>query len=175
MNCPACGRTLTQKTVSDLAVDVCEGGCGGMWFDWLELKKVDESHEHVGEPLLNTARDPALRLDHERRRNCPRCGTTVLHRHFFSVKREIEVDECPQCAGYWLDVGELAKIRSEFPTEEKRQTAARALFDEMFDQELDALRKKSAEREAKAKSIARIFRFISPSYYIPGKQKWGAF
>jgi Zn-finger nucleic acid-binding protein len=175
MNCPACSATLKQKTVSALTVDVCEGGCGGIWFDWLELKKVDESQEHLGEALLNIVRDPARKVDRERRRNCPRCGTTVLQRHFFSVKRQVEVDECPKCAGYWLDVGELAKIRSEFPAEEKRKAAARALFDEMFDKELDGLRKQSAETEEKAKRIARMFRFISPSYYIPGKQKWGAF
>lgn len=175
MECPACGRTLKQRKVSDLMVDVCEGGCGGIWFDWLELKKVDEAHEHLGEPLLQTAHDPKLKVERERRRNCPRCGTTVLHRHFFSVKRGVEVDECPQCGGFWLDVGELAKIQAEFPTEDKRKAAARALYDEMFDKELESIRRESAEREAKAKRIAHIFRFISPSYYIPGKQKWGAF
>ena len=26
-----------------------------------------------------------------------------------------------------------------------------------------------------ARKVARIFKFISPSYYIPGKQGWGAF
>lgn len=175
MNCPACSRPLTEKTVSDLTVDVCEGGCGGIWFDWLELKKVDEPREHLGEPLLNTARAPVLRVDHERRRNCPRCEGVVLQRHFFSAKREVEVDECPKCAGYWLDVGELARIRSEFPTEEKRKAAAKALFDEMFDKELERLRKQSADKKAKAQHIAWILRFISPSYYIPGKQKWGTF
>jgi Zn-finger nucleic acid-binding protein len=36
-----------------------------------------------------------------------------LHRHFFSAKRRIEVDECPNCGGYWLDAGELAQIRAE--------------------------------------------------------------
>jgi len=31
-----------------------------------------------------------------------------------------------------------------------------------------------AARE-KVDRIARLFRFICPSYYVPGKQKWGAF
>ena len=39
---PGVRRTLTQKLVGDLSVDVCEGGCGGIWFDHFELKKVDE-------------------------------------------------------------------------------------------------------------------------------------
>ncbi len=36
-----------------------------------------------------------------------------LHRHFFSAKRRVEVDQCPNCGGYWLDAGELALIRAE--------------------------------------------------------------
>jgi len=34
------------------------------------------------------------------------------------------VDECPKCAGFWLDAGELAGIRSEFATQEERKAAA---------------------------------------------------
>jgi Zn-finger nucleic acid-binding protein len=36
-----------------------------------------------------------------------------LHRHFFSAKRRVEVDQCPNCGGYWLDAGELNQIRAE--------------------------------------------------------------
>jgi Zn-finger nucleic acid-binding protein len=36
-----------------------------------------------------------------------------LHRHFFSAKRRVEVDQCPNCGGYWLDAGELALVRAE--------------------------------------------------------------
>ena len=39
MNCPACGNVLKEMTVSDISVDVCQGGCGGIWFDNFELKK----------------------------------------------------------------------------------------------------------------------------------------
>ena len=36
------------------------------------------------------------------------------------------------------------------------------------------LRQDKAKVES-ARKIANIFKFISPSYYIPGKQAWGAF
>ena len=58
MDCPVCGRTLGRRTVGGLRVDVCEGGCGGIWFDQFELKKVDESSESAGEALLDIERDP---------------------------------------------------------------------------------------------------------------------
>jgi uncharacterized protein len=94
-------------------VDVCQGGCGGIWFDAFELQRVDEQDEAAGEPLLNIQRDERLALDRSRKRECPRCEGVKLHRHFFSAKRQVEVDQCPNCGGYWLDAGELALIRAE--------------------------------------------------------------
>ncbi|MGR9105396.1 MAG: zf-TFIIB domain-containing protein [Gammaproteobacteria bacterium] len=175
MKCPACSHTLTVKTVGDITVDVCQGGCGGIWFDQFELKKLDEPHEHEGEELLSLECDPGVHVDHSVRRHCPRCESTLMLRHFFSVKRDVEVDECQTCAGYWLDQGELAKIRSEFSSEAERKAAAIAVFDEVFGAELGGLRAKGREETEKARKIANAFRFISPSYYLPGKQDGGAF
>jgi hypothetical protein len=113
MKCPACFNELTEIQVGSLAVDVCQGGCGGIWFDAFELQKVDEQDEAAGEPLLNVPHDERLVLDRSRKRECPRCSGVKLHRHYFSAKRRVEVDQCPNCGGYWLDAGELAMIRAE--------------------------------------------------------------
>ena len=77
------------------------------------LQRVDEEHEAAGEPLLHIHRDERLVVDPSRKRECPRCAGVKLHRHFFSAKRRVEVDQCPNCGGYWLDAGELALIRAE--------------------------------------------------------------
>ena len=113
MKCPACFNELTQLQVGSLVVDVCQGGCGGIWFDAFELQKVDEESEKAGEPLLHVRRNERLTVDQTRKRECPRCAGVKLHRHFFSAKRRVEVDQCPNCAGYWLDAGELALVRAE--------------------------------------------------------------
>jgi Zn-finger nucleic acid-binding protein len=113
MKCPACDRELVAIQVGSVAVDVCQGGCGGVWFDAFELKKVDEEHEAAGEHLLQIGRDPNLKLDPTRKRECPRCAGIKLKRHLFSRTSQVEVDHCPNCAGYWLDHGELGKIREE--------------------------------------------------------------
>ena len=39
-----------------------------------------------------------------------KCSDTLLMRHFFSAKRAVTVDECPTCAGVWLDAGELEMV-----------------------------------------------------------------
>ncbi len=113
MKCPACFNELTELQVGNLALDACQGGCGGIWFDAFELQKADEEGEAAGEPLLHIQRDERIVVDLSRKRECPRCADVKLHRHFFSAKRRVQVDQCPNCNGYWLDAGELALIRAE--------------------------------------------------------------
>ena len=132
MKCPACGHEMTTTQVRDIAVDVCKGGCGGVWFDWLELKKVDERHEAVGYDLLHVERAADVQVDHESKRDCPRCDGIVMMRHFASVKREIEVDECAKCGGFFLDYGELNRLRDQYATEQEREDAAESLFADLF-------------------------------------------
>jgi Zn-finger nucleic acid-binding protein len=95
MECPACGNQLQQMTVGGVTVDVCKGGCGGIWFDNFELKKFDEPHESLGEKLLETERDESLTIDRTKKLKCPKCKEVVMMRHFFSIKKQVEVDECP--------------------------------------------------------------------------------
>ena len=176
MECSACGNTLEQRTIEGLTVDVCNRGCGGIWFERFELSKVDEPHESAGEALLDIPKNPAVNLDAKSRPalKCPDCGTP-MRVHFFSVKKQVLVEECPRCAGIWLDAGELASIRTLFASQEERKKAAEKYFDEVFGKELAKMREEGRQQSEKARKIAYMFRFICPSYYIPGKQEWGAF
>jgi Zn-finger nucleic acid-binding protein len=166
---------MTEINVDGVCVDVCRRGCGGVWFDRFELQKMDEEHEQAGERLLDIEVDGALQIDHSETRKCPKCSDLVLMRHFFTPKREIDVDECPGCAGIWIDRGELQKIRDQFETEEDRDRATRQYLEQEFGDEFDDIRQESEERLEKARKFARLFRFICPTYYIPGKQRGGAF
>ncbi|MGH7973489.1 MAG: zf-TFIIB domain-containing protein [Limisphaerales bacterium] len=123
MKCPACFNSLTQLQVGSLVVDVCQDGCGGVWFDAFEFQRVDEESESAGEALLHIRCDPKVVVDPARKRDCPRCAGMKLQRHFFSALRRVEIDECPNCAGYWLDAGELAQIRAERAETARRQEA----------------------------------------------------
>ncbi|HVA30143.1 MAG TPA: zf-TFIIB domain-containing protein [Gaiellaceae bacterium] len=176
MNCPACGHVLSSRTAGEVNVDVCEGGCGGIWFDHFELKKLDEESETAGEHLLDVRRDPAVVVDPAERYSCPKCtDDVVLMRHFWSVKREVTIDECPECGGIFLDVGELTRIRAEFPSEEARHAAADAYFSEVVDPLLDRQRAADEAQFAQAQKFAHAFRFVTPSWYLPGKQAGAAF
>ena len=124
MECPACGSGLVEIASHEVVVDVCRDGCGGIWFDHLELKQMDEPAEPVEGLLMQFHTTVERAVDHEARRGCPRCEEVVLMRHFVSGKRAVAVDECPECGGFWLDGGELPQIRSEYRTEAERKKAA---------------------------------------------------
>ncbi len=126
MKCPACFNPLSSTTIGKLTVDVCRGGCGGIWFDAFELHQVDEPQESTGAWLVHIERDPNLHVDAGRKRACPKCEDVKLKRRYFSARRRIEVDECPGCGGYWLDSGELEKIRDEMG-EAARQREVQAI------------------------------------------------
>jgi hypothetical protein len=123
MKCPACGGTLSELKVGDLTVDVCRGGCGGIWFDEFELGHVDDQDEAAGESLLDIETDPLVKVDTKSHRRCPQCPEIVMQRHFYGPKRRVEIDECGKCGGIWLDAGELAAIRAEYKNQAEREQA----------------------------------------------------
>jgi len=52
------------------------------------------------------------------RLKCPKDLDVVMMRCYYSSKQQIEIDECPQCGGIWLDAEELSGIRDLFPTQD---------------------------------------------------------
>ena len=113
MKCPSCYNALQSQPVGRTTVDVCQGGCGGIWLDAFELGQVDGAAEAVDDLVLSIEIDPGLQVDASRKRECPRCAGVKLKKRFFSPRRLVEIDECPGCGGIWLDAGELEKIRAE--------------------------------------------------------------
>ncbi len=159
MNCPACSRSLTALAVGGVIVDVCEGGCGGIWFEKGELQQFDEQAERA-DPLLRVHRDPKVVPD-SCRHACPSCETVVMSRHDFTTRFEIEVDECPGCGGFWLDHGELEAIRDQFTSEQDRADANEAFLSENLALELGELVGDSGQHE-RSSLLARLFCWALP-------------
>ncbi len=174
MNCPACGTKMTDVTAGDVKVQACKGGCGGLWFDEWALKKVDQPNQSAGEALLNIEQNPSIKVDTSKRRKCPRDTDVVMMRHFWSVKREVAVDECPKCEGIFLLAGELAEIRATCKTDAERHDAAHAYYGELFDKQMAATYEADVVTAAREKKVANLFKYICPSYYLKGYKPWGS-
>lgn len=175
MNCPACGTKFTQKKIGDVELNICDKGCGGIWFDQFEFKKFDEPHEPDVAALFQVNVNPNIHVDHSKQFKCPKCPNIIMMRRFSSPKRQIQVDECAQCAGIWLDIGELNQIRQEYHSESERKAAAEKMIEEMFGTQMASEKKKNQDWVEKTQNVANALKYICPSYYIPGKQRGGAF
>ncbi len=127
MKCPRTNTPLKTLELGGISVDVAEN-YGGVFFDNYELKNFDESRDLAGSVLVqylqerssNSAIDTSVRI------KCPKCLDPVMMRRFYSPQRRLEIDECPACAGIWLDCGELEFLRKIFISNERS--------DSMFDQ-----------------------------------------
>jgi Zn-finger nucleic acid-binding protein len=113
MNCPACKNPLQPKNAgADLALDICYGGCGGIWFDSKELERASASAP-AATTLHSIWQLSPNNAQSTRVRSCPRCPDQLLERRWFSETKSVEIDQCPQCRGVWLDAEEFSKIYDE--------------------------------------------------------------
>ena len=123
VQCPACGNDMTKIFVNEAKcnVDICLDGCGGIWFDNQELKKMDEKHENIDE-ILEVIKGKSFIEVSDNRRICPICGTPMV-KNFVSVRHEIQIDECYNCGGKFLDKGELTAMRNQYANDAEREAA----------------------------------------------------
>lgn len=170
MKCLDCSKEMSHVTAGTVTVDVCREGCGGMWFDKAELQRLDDASEHAGETLL-AVKAPVSKSQGSQKK-CPKCPDMVMARHHYNVKHRVEIDECYKCHGVWLNPGELGAIRSEYKTDAERLKAFDAYFNSIF---ADKIAAEKSEAALKDEKIRQMFKYVCPSYYIPGKQEGGAF
>lgn len=113
MRCPVCADTaLVSRRWSDVEVEQCPG-CGGWWFDALELERIllKPPREWIRQDLTAAkAVDRPAGVP----RTCPRCGGAgSLIPLNTRLRPGTIVDSCGVCYGCWVDAGELAHIARE--------------------------------------------------------------
>ena len=132
MKCPRTGKDLKPVTVGGIEIDLSMG-CGGVWFDQLELEHFDEVHEEAGALLVQHMKDYHKPLENSGARlKCPKDTDVVMMRRYYSPLQQIEIDECPQCGGIWLDAEELGGVRDLFPSKEKREKIGREFVEKVL-------------------------------------------
>jgi Zn-finger nucleic acid-binding protein len=119
MDCPACGKSMEEESFGNVQVDVCKNGCKGIWFDWGELKELDASDKGAGKALDEALKSPRAYDAGRGLLKCPKCGI-AMHAHKYSSAKEVNVDECYGCGGFFLDSGELQEIRENYMSDEER-------------------------------------------------------
>jgi len=110
MKCPVCKNPLREKGAGGMTLDICYGGCGGIWFDASELERVNARAATTLHTIWNVS---VTNMKLTEPRLCPRCPDLALERKWFSQAKMVEIDQCTRCGGIWLDAGEFSRIYEE--------------------------------------------------------------
>jgi len=166
MICPACGTTMVEEDFGGVIIDYCKYGCHSMWFDWMEIVRLDESGEGFGDALKATMDDPRSNDDDRDPINCPKCDVP-MHVHRYKSARDVNIDECYMCGGFFLDSGELRGIRDEHITEAEEKAYVDSLLQNIpsYQEGLKGIEK---DRQ-RAAAVKKMTRFLRPSFYITGR------
>jgi Zn-finger nucleic acid-binding protein len=165
MKCPVCSKEMVQENFG-VNVDVCENGCKGIWFDQGELRRLDENNEGLGAALEQALRYPRSNDGQRGQLTCPKCAIP-MHTHKYKRDQEVNVDECYQCGGIFLDSGELTEIRNNYLSDaqvkaytDKIITSAPEYVQGM--KEWDAEKKRV---EARVEAIQKYAKFMTVNYW----------
>ena len=118
MHCPRCDVELKKTDLGEygfIVLDVCHE-CEGAWFDKGELDRLDDSvWTNVEEVDFEEVSDSHKNL------SCPKCQEDMVPL-MPSDAREVVIDRCQNCNGFWLDKNELEQMRM-VATKEDREVA----------------------------------------------------
>ena len=165
MNCPACHHELKLLQVTGVKTHACEGSCGGLWFEWNEIKKLKDRNPAAGAELLRVERADGVHVFRDIQHPCPHCIHTLLYRHCFSREFNYEVDQCAKCAGFWIDAGVLSDLSKESPTQTAVDTAG-LYFKNLFEENLKPENLTHPDTQEAAQIIFNLFRFLTPAEYF---------
>ncbi|MEM5533423.1 zf-TFIIB domain-containing protein [Pseudoalteromonas arctica] len=123
MLCPRTNASLEPLLIGGITVYTSVQG--GVFFDNSQIFKFSSPELKHGQVLLKYLSNYTEgEGDVSSRVNCPKCPSIVMMRRYFSPVKAVEIDECPGCAGIWLDSGELEKIHENHLTPKERKLLA---------------------------------------------------
>lgn len=154
--------------ITGVKVHACAGSCGGLWFEWNQIKKLKDRNPATGAELLHVERAEGVHVFRDVQHPCPHCIHTLLYRHCFNKPFNYEVDQCAKCGGFWLDVGALAYLPPNAPNESDRQTAD-AYFKNLFEGNLKPENLTHPDTQEAAQTIVHLFRFVTPQPLFPAE------
>ncbi len=117
ITCPACGNEMSKIFIADksINVDICENGCGGIFFDNQELQEFSREYDDISEIEKVLSNKEFTDVDKTKTRICPSCGTPMVKAQANGTK----IDTCYNCGGIFLDNKEFEQVRFLFKRKEK--------------------------------------------------------
>ena len=108
MKCPKCDGMLQLVVQDNIEVDRCDQ-CGGLWFDMLEVDRLQKAKNRASALDTGDAR-VGEELNQQGKIECPRCHTQMI-RMVDLRQHHIWYESCPVCYGKWFDAGEFKDLQ----------------------------------------------------------------
>lgn len=108
LTCPNCDTAMERDEEADMATDECPE-CGAVFLDRGELNALATG---MAGDIEYCSVDSDFHEDRFPARACPRCGSQMTKVNLLRLS-DLIFDHCPDCGGFFLDKGEVAKMNRE--------------------------------------------------------------
>lgn len=113
MYCPNCEAKLKDVVVKShygatIELNQCPN-CGGIWCDKLEIYGISPEEAH-GIEKLDVKKLEEFKLI-KKELICPRCKNALIEFKDPHFPRQINLEHCFKCGGFWLNRGELVQFK----------------------------------------------------------------
>ena len=132
----------------------------------MELCNLDEKNEGFGNALKEALNYSRTNDENREQIKCPKCGI-LMHAHKYQSSKEVNVDECYACGGFFLDSGELKAIRDTFMSEKEKEEYLQKLLIEIPDYQ--RAKDDQERRRIRNEALSKYTNFMRASYYMKGE------
>lgn len=165
--CPHCDQIM-KKTRTEmvygmsLILDQCKK-CGGIWFDRNELYRVS-SDDMLGLPLLDSVIFRQKEFYEKELLLCPNDKQTLVRFFDKHFPKNLEIEHCNQCGGFWMNHGEYVEYET-YRIKEKDKV--QKSYDENFSRNIETLLQTHSKSDG-YDALGKIATFLStPIEYSP--------
>lgn len=172
MKCPNCKiemQEIKSKSHYDAPVilDQCPQ-CGGLWFDAFEVFTIKHGEasnieSEINTEMINSEKLREYKVFESEELLCPRDGAKLELFRDLNFPKEIQVESCHQCGGFWLNRGEFGQYQDYLKVKKEKNDNKK--LDENFENQIDAL----FRLHGKNNSLDNLAKFLSQpvesSYY----------
>lgn len=136
--CPACsvpmGKVTTKSHYDAIVIIEQCGNCGGIWFNNMDFHKIKPGEANNVE-ILDKNKLQELSLIKNTNLYCPKDGVILTQFIDLNFPKEIIVEKCSKCDGFWFNRGEFLEFQN---TREKNQKLieSKALSNSEFEHQI---------------------------------------
>ena len=118
LSCPACGKEMSKIFIKNksINIDICDNGCGGIYFDNQEIQEFSEYDDDISEIQKALEGKQFSPANMSLTRICPNCKIPMVR----TKANGIPIDTCYNCGGIFLDYGEFENVRTHFIKRHKK-------------------------------------------------------